>query len=248
MHILITGATGGIGETLVSHLVKKHTVTAFSRNKTALQNLRKKNNSTNIITYSVDVSDKEQVQKTLSRFKSLDIVINCAGILDPVGIFLENDLEKWKKTIEVNLMGTVYTCYYSLPLLLKSRRGKVINFSGGGSAYPRPYHSAYSTSKTAVVRFSEDLAMEYPAIDVNAIAPGAHKTNMWKSETYDREPEKWGDMERLKEFIDFLVSEKSDGITGKFIHYKDEWEKFDSKILSKNIYTLRRVEKMRVEK
>lgn len=243
MRILITGATGGIGETLVSHLVKKHTVTAFSRNKTALHNLKKKNNSTNLTTHSVDVSDKAQVQKTLSRFKSLDIVINCAGILDPVGIFLENDLAKWKKTIEVNLLGTVYTCYYGLPLLIKSRKGKIINFAGGGSAYPRPYHSAYSTSKTAVVRFTEDLAMEYPNLDINAIAPGAYKTNMWKSETYDAEPEQWGDMNRLKSFIDFLVSEKSDGITGKFIHYKDAWEEFTPQKLSKDVYTLRRVEK-----
>lgn len=243
MHILITGATGGIGEKLTSHLVKNNTVTALSRNKIALQNLKEKINSTNLFTYSVDVSKSNQVQKTLSNFKRLDVIINCAGILDPVGIFLENDLAKWKKTIEVNLLGTVYTCYYGLPLLLKSRRGKIVNFSGGGGAYPRLHHSAYSTSKTAVVRFSEDLAMEYPGLDINAIAPGAHRTDMWKSETYDAEPEQWGDMNRLKEFIDFLVSGKSDGITGKFIHYKDAWEGFEPEKLSKDIYTLRRVEK-----
>jgi NAD(P)-dependent dehydrogenase (short-subunit alcohol dehydrogenase family) len=223
MNILITGATGGIGREICRGLTP-HKIIALG-------------------TKDLDVSNKLQVKNFFSKIKKLDVLINCAGILGPVGKFEENDLKKWVKTVEINFLGTVYTSYFAVPLLKKSRRGKIINFAGGGSAYPRLYHSAYGSSKTAVVRFTETLAQEYPKLDVNVIAPGAYKTKIWNGETYDKEPKKWGDFNRLKKFIKFLVSEKSDGITGKFIHYMDKWEGFKKSKLSKDVFTLRRVEK-----
>lgn len=242
MLILITGATGGIGEKITQHLATHHQVIALARSQENLDKLNQQLGQ-KLTTISVDISKRIPLQKALSRVKNLDVLINCAAVLKPVGPFLENDLKEWRETLEINLLGTVYTCYFALPLLLKSPRGKIINFSGGGSAYSRLFHTAYASSKTAVVRFTEILADEYPNLNINVIAPGAYKTKMWKDETADPEPEKWGDMERLKNFIDFLVSEKSDGINGKFIHYKDNWEDFTPKTLSKDIYTLRRIEK-----
>lgn len=236
MVILITGATGGIGEKLVESLTAKHKIIVVSR----CQKLHK---ASNLTTYPVDVSNVGEVKNLFKNIESLDALVNCAAILKPVGKFLENDLDQWKVNVETNLLGTVYTCFYAMPRLLKSRRGKIINFAGGGSAYARPGHTAYGSAKTAVVRFTETVASEYPDLDINVIAPGAYKTNMWQDETFDKEPKEWGDIKRLQKFIDWLVSEKSDGITGKFIHYKDNWENFDPKKLSKDIYTLRRVEK-----
>jgi len=223
MDILITGATGGIGSEL-THALSSHNIIALS-------------------TKDLDVADPAQVKKYFSKLKKLDVLINCAGILGPVGKFEENDLKKWVKAIEVNFLGTVYTSYFAIPLLKKSRRGKIINFAGGGSAYPRLYHTAYGSSKTAVVRLSETLAQEYPSLDINAIAPGAYKTKIWNGETHDKEPKQWGNISRLKSFVKFLISKKSDGISGKFIHYKDNWENFNKIKLSKDILTLRRIEK-----
>jgi short-subunit dehydrogenase len=243
MRIIITGAAGGIGAELTSHLINKNEIYAFSRSEKNLKILKQKIKNKNLKTFTLDVANKNQVKKAVSGIGQIDAVINCAAVLAPVGSFLENDLEEWKKTIEINLLGTVNVCYYTMPFLNKSRRGKIINFAGGGSAYPRLNHSAYSVSKTAVVRFTEDIALENPELDINSIAPGAHKTNMWISETFDKEPENWGDMKRLKNFIDFLISEESDGLTGKFIHYKDSWENFDLNKLGEDIYTLRRIEK-----
>lgn len=243
MNILILGATGGIGSELTKYLSKNNRVTAVARNVERLEKLKTGIGSDNLNIISLDISNRESVKCKLSEIDSIDVLINCAGILGPVCLFGDSELEKWEESIEINLMGVVYTTYFSLPKLLESRHGKIINFSGGGSAYPREYHSAYGTAKTAVVRFSETVATEYPMLDVNAIAPGAYKTNIWRNETHDKEPEKWGDMDRLKKFVEFLCSEKSDGITGKFIHYKDDWENFDKNTLDKNMFTLRRVEK-----
>lgn len=223
MDILITGATGGIGKEICQTL-SPHKIIALG-------------------TKDIDVSNKDNVKKLFSKLKKLDVLINCAGILGPVGKFEDNDLNNWDKTIQVNFLGTVYTTYFALPLLNKSKRGKIINFAGGGSAYPRLFHSAYGASKTAIVRFTETLAQEYPKLDINVIAPGAYKTKIWDGETYDKEPDHWGDFDRLKSFIKFLVSKKSNGISGKFIHYKDDWENFKKNKLSKHVFTLRRVEK-----
>lgn len=243
MKILISGATGGIGSELTKHLLKNNEVIAVARNLDELKRLKKESASKNLSIVTMDVSNKESVKKEFLKIDALDILINCAGILGPVCLFGQSDLEKWKEALDVNLMGTVYTTFYALPLFSNSRKGKIINFSGGGSANPREFHSAYGTAKTGIVRFSETVAAEYPNLDINAIAPGAYKTNMWKDETHDKEPENWGNIDRLKEFVDFLCSEKSDGITGKFIHYKDNWESFDKNTLTKDMFTLRRVEK-----
>ncbi|OGK21587.1 hypothetical protein A3C23_01750 [Candidatus Roizmanbacteria bacterium RIFCSPHIGHO2_02_FULL_37_13b] len=244
MNILITGATGGIGQEITGSLSKKHSIIALGRDKEKLKFLQKKISKNKIKIYSVDVSNLASVIKFFKEFKnSIDVLINCVGTQRPIGKFLDNDLREWKKNVEINLIGSVQMCFYSIPHLLKSKRGKIINFSGGGSAYPRAYHTAYSTSKAAVVRFTESLAQEYPELDINCISPGPHNTNIWKDEKYDEKPKKWGDVDRLKKFIDYLISSKSDGITGRFIHYKDNWEKFNPKKMSQDIYTLRRVEK-----
>lgn len=242
MVILITGASGGIGQELTRKFATNYSVIAVARN---LERLKKLKNSIkqDIEIKKIDISKQKQVKTLFTSIPKLDVIINTAAILKPVGKFTENDLTEWKKNIEVTLLGTVNVCYYALPLLLKSKRGKIINFAGGGSAYPRPYHTAYATSKAAVVRFTETLAQEFPKLDINVISPGAYETKMWEDETFDQKPKSWGDINHLLLFIEFLLSKKSDEITGKFIHYKDSWKDFNKKISKENLYTLRRVEK-----
>ena len=242
MKILITGASGGIGKNITEYLVKKNEVVAFIRNKNKSSSFKLDINNINLKVISVDVSSVEEVKNSISKLEGIDALVNCAGVPGPVGKLLDNDLNEWKNTIDVNLVGNVYCCYFALPLLLKSRRGKIINFAGGGSAYPRPFHTAYGVSKTAMVRFTETLALEYPKVDVNVIAPGVYKTNMWIKQKNAKEPEVWGDIQRLKKLINFLISAKSDNITGKFIHYKDNWENLNTNKMSNDFYTLRRLE------
>ena len=192
-----------------------------------------------------DVTDEKRLEEVLSGYGSLDGLVNAAGVLGPVAKFGQEDWSAWKRALEVNLIGTASSCRLALPALLASRRGKIVNFSGGGAAGVREYHTAYASSKAAVVRFTEIFAREYPQLDANAIAPGAHNTDIWKRETHDKPPAKWADKNRFCGLVSYLLSEKSDGVSGKFIHINDNWEKFRPEISKSDMYSLRRMEPSR---
>jgi len=109
----------------------------------------------------------------------LDVLINNAAIVQPIGLLEEIDWSQWQRTIQLNLLAPVALCRLALPLL-KSQGGAIVNVSGGGATTPRPFFSAYATAKAGLVRFTETLAAEASryGIRVNAIAPGPMNTEM----------------------------------------------------------------------
>jgi 3-oxoacyl-[acyl-carrier protein] reductase len=140
-------------------------------------------------------------------------------------------------------------------------RAKIVCFSGGGATKARPNFSAYAASKTAVVRLVETLAQEWvdDPVDINVIAPGALSTRMTEEilelGTAAGEAEVTAarkvlfegdeDFERVGGLVDFLLSPKSDGVTGKLLSAKwDPWHslhKHKTDLESMDIYTLRRI-------
>lgn len=245
--VLITGGTGGIGSQIVQFLLaKQYRVIIWGRSQTKFDTFESALDKATLeqVTFqTVDVSNHAEVELAFQKINNLDLLINAAGVVWPIGKIAEVDLAKFKASFDINFFGTLNTCHYAIPLLLKSPHGKIINFSGGGSAFARENHAAYGCSKTAVVRLTENLALEYPDIDCNVIAPGAHKTPMWNDETFDQEPKQWANMGELLEFIDFLVSETSNGITGKFLHFKDKRDNMLETIQNNSdLYTLRRID------
>ena len=136
----------------------------------------------------------------------------------------------------------------------------IIHFSGGGAAYARPYYSAYSSSKAALVRFSESLAEELrdSNIDVNTIAPGPVESGMWDELRSFKPPDNKtvAELKRMDEtggvspviaadLAVFLASDRSNGLTGKLISAVwDPWASFDQRIneiMNSEAGTLRRV-------
>jgi len=218
------------------------------------------------IGFRCDVADRTSVQRVVKqanrRLGGLDILVNCAGIQEPIGKFVDNDIAAWERNLQVNLFGSVYTCNAVIPIFLGLGGGAIINFSGGGATSSRAYFSAYATSKAAIVRFTEVLAEELKGtkIRVNAVAPGAINTAMLdeilaagsragKKETVEarkRAATGGASADLAAELVVFLASSRSKGLSGKLISAPwDPWKSWDRsairQIMSESKYNLRRI-------
>lgn len=202
------------------------------------------------------------VQYAADTFGKIDILVNNAAILGPVGNVEDNEWDQWKKTIETNLFGPVCFTRNFLNLRMDGKqRAKIINLVGGGFSTPLPRRSAYASSKAALARFTESVAEEVKdrSIDVNAVAPGPMATRML-DDILACGPEKLGEdvfeeHKRIKaeavspdkaaELILWLASSKSDGLSGKILSARyDPWpftKSEISEIMQSDIYTLRRI-------
>jgi NAD(P)-dependent dehydrogenase (short-subunit alcohol dehydrogenase family) len=255
MNLVITGSSSGIGKFLADSLAAKgHAVCRLARSPQAG------------FSFQCDVSDWPALQNCATgmakKWKTVDGLICCAAIQEPIGPAMEIDPAAWRSALAVNLDGTFFTIRALYPLLLKTdRRAKIICFSGGGSTGPRPNFAAYGVSKTGVVRLVETLAAEWQGqpLDINAIAPGAIFTRMTEQvlargmasagkkefEQASKQPrDNAGQLEKVLGLVEFLLSSRSDGISGKLISAVwDPWTQLDQfkSDLAGDIYTLRRI-------
>jgi len=265
---IITGGSGGIGRAVASAFAKEGSnLVLTSRTRSQLEEVRNDlgNHGSTIEVFETDVSNPKQVKSlvafALERFSTIDILVNCAGIYGPIGLITDVDYDKWTETININLYGTFLCMKAVLPTMIKNRKGKIINFSGGGATSPFPRFSAYAVSKAAVVGLTETIAEEVKEynIDVNAIAPGAVNTRLLDQvlrageaagkdflEKAIRQKREGGiPPEKAAALAVFLASSKSDGLTGRLISAVwDDWEEMSNRIpdiMSSDLYTLRRV-------
>jgi len=255
MKVAITGSSSGIGRFLADALAAGgHAVCRLARSPQ------------DGFSFQCDVADWTAVQtcaeKLTTEWNSLDALICCAGIQEPIGPAMGMDPLAWRKNLAVNLDGTFYAVRAFYPLLKKSpMRAKIICFSGGGATSPRPNFAAYGVAKTGVVRLVETLAREWQdqPLDINAVAPGSVFTRMTEqvlrsgaAAAGQREfaaanalaRDNSGRLKKVLGLVEFLLSVKSDGITGKLISAVwDPWEKLDEfkQDLDSDIYTLRRI-------
>jgi len=264
---VITGGAGGIGKAIVSAFIREGAkVIVADINNSELKNL-KNNKIIKIRTDIAKIKDvKNLVKKTIKILGTVDILVNAAGIQQPIGSLAETQAEDWLKNITTNIGGTMLCCKFVLPEMISKRKGKIINFSGGGATFPRVNFSAYASSKAAIVRFTETVAEEVKefGIDINAISPGSVYTNMLKE--IIRAGEKAGkhdlegaikikkdggtSAELVADLSVFLASDASNGITGKLISAVwDNWRKFNkniSKMKNSSLFTLRRVDGLKI--
>jgi len=265
---IITGGSRGIGKSMAERFLRegaKVVIAARSEDEVTrtAQTLKQIGD---IFGISTDVSQENDVKnlidKTLQRFRDIGILINAAGIQNPIGPLLESNTQEWISNIHINLIGTMLCCKTVLPVMIEKKIGKIINFAGGGANYSRPNFSAYAVSKAAIVRFTEILAEELKEfnIQVNAVSPGIIKTRMI-DEILIAGPEKSGkdynqvkskmnggfdSPELVSELVLFLASDKSNWITGRVISaIWDPWKEWKEKgqiELDKDIYVLRRID------
>lgn len=191
--------------------------------------------------FVMDASQLHQVEAFADYCKDFGVsgLVNCAGLLGPIGKTSEINLSQFAQTIQVNLLGTVNTCVTFAKIM--KEKSKIVNLSGGGAVAPFLNFSAYASSKAAIVRFSENFAREHVnEIEVNCIAPGFIKTRLHEEtvkcgptaagkEFYERtirEMESGGtSIDFTTELAVFLLSDHSNGITGKLISAPfDPWK------------------------
>jgi 3-oxoacyl-[acyl-carrier protein] reductase len=265
--VLITGAGRGIGKRLAigfASLGARIGLLARSKAELDLANLEIEHAGGNALRIRADVTDFEQMVAAAERMKvqfgGVHVLICCAAVQGPIGPLIETNPKAWAETIETNLVGVANACRAVLPEMIANRSGKIIVLSGGGAAKPRPNFSAYAASKAAVVRLVETLAEEVRDhnIQVNCMAPGATYTHMTDQILLAGEKAGWKDMddanqvrvtggvspEKQVQLALFLASERSNHISGKFIHVNDNWKRLEHVSLNPEAFTLRRVEKL----
>jgi 3-oxoacyl-[acyl-carrier protein] reductase len=266
--VLITGAGRGIGKRLAMGFAEagaKVGLLARSQAELDLAKLEIEQAGGIAIRLRADVRNLDEMAHAVERlrasFNSLDILIAAAGMQGPIGPFLASKPKVWNETVETNLIGVANACRVALPPMIDKRSGKIILIAGGGSAYSRPYFTAYAASKSAVVRFGECLADEVGEhnVQVNTIAPGGAYTTM-TDEILAAGEEKAGrqeieDAEKVRitggvapekqtQLALFLASEKSNHISGKLIHVNDDWKRFERDSMNPELFTLRRVQRI----
>jgi len=263
--IIITGATGGIGKELSMHFAKQQSfnLVLLATNKTKLKELLQRiiKNFKNIDVHYYDVNlakeddVKQTFQKIITKFNTIDILINNAAISGPVGSIESLNLDTYKATIDVNLYGAIHCITESLEVMKPNKRGKIINICGAGVGWNATAieKSAYTTSKYALYGLSESLSrelMEYD-IDINCISPGSYDTKL--RDALVSEAQKNNSTQDLNDvsktignLINFLISKDANGLSGKI--FSSIYDKPDDlldnmqEIKNSSDYTIRKID------
>ncbi|HEY7911094.1 MAG TPA: SDR family NAD(P)-dependent oxidoreductase [Blastocatellia bacterium] len=231
---LVTGAGSGIGKASALLFAKEGArVAALGRTKEAIDQTVEeiKQNSGEAMAVLADISDAGQMQRAIDqiigRYKRLDVVFANAGINGVWAPIEELEPDEWDRTININLRGTYLTVKYAVPHLKKQGGSVIVNSSVNGTRmFSNTGATAYACTKAAQVTFTRMIALELAPsrVRVNAICPGAIKTNINESTEVrgierGEEPvpltnDHPGSAEQVARLALFLASEASDHITG----------------------------------
>lgn len=266
-NVLITGGGRGIGKRLALGFARRGARIALlgrSKAEIDLAHIEIEQAGANALRIRADVTDPEQLALAVDRIRvvfggTVDVLVCAAAITGPLYPFLQTSLKAWAETIHINLFGVVHSCRAVLPSMIDRRGGKIIVLTCEGDEPPKLNFSAYSTSKTAVVRFVESLAAEVidHNVQVNCLDPGPAYTNLTdeviraenrlesRVVSSAKETRRTGGVspDLQLEYAAFLASELSNHITGKLIHVTDDWNKLKNAALRPDALTLRRAPK-----
>ena len=195
-----------------------------------------------------------QVERTLGP---VDLLVNNAGTMGPLGPIWEADPGDWWHSIEVNLRGPYLCSRALLPGMIERRHGRIINVSTGAATVAVAHMGAYVIAKTALIRFTENLAAELlnSGVSVFTISPGTVRTAMAEQVLESEAGRKWlpwfrklfdrgrdVPAEKAAQLVVQLASGRADALSGRFIDVSDDLAKLLERVdevKSNNLYTLR---------
>jgi len=236
---LVTGGRGGIGRAVALGLAKEGAdiVIIDIRMDAVAEELQKEIEGIGrkVLKVKADVSRSEEVaamvKTALAAFGKIDILVNCAGIM-PRLLVKDMSEEIWDRTIDVNLKGIFLCCKAVIEPMMAQQGGKIVNVTSGRGVAGQFKAASYSASKGGVIGFTKSLALEVASygINVNALAPGATDTDMWRDGKSDEEIEEKLKVSPLSQGIGkpedvvgtvlYLVSDASTYVTGQVIFMK----------------------------
>ena len=228
--ILITGASGGIGKSLVKKFVALEGSVVGTGTKTEKLDIIKKQ-FPGIKVKKFDISDHSRIEEFIEdvslELGGLDILINNAGTnIDNLSLRMKD--EEWKKVVDINLTSTFLLAKHSIKKMLKSKFGRVVNITSVVGHTGNVGQTNYAASKAGIIGMSKRLAIEYAKknITVNCVSPGFIVSDMTmniaeKVKLYltSRIPMgRLGNGEDVSNCVAFLSSEQASYITGETMH------------------------------
>ena len=217
--IIVTGASRGLGRVICDRLIKKNIdVFGLARNVDKLT----------FSSMSCDVSNYENIKTVVHKLKKDGVkvtgLVNAAGVAS-MNLALTTPTNVTQKIINTNLLGSIYCCQLFSPLMIRCKKGSIINFSTIAVALGLKGESIYVASKAGVEGFTRSFAREVSEfnINVNCIAPGPMDTSLLKGVTAEQIKKivsqqiisKQFKPESVADLVEFLIDNKSDSLSGQ---------------------------------
>ena len=257
---IITGGGRGIGRAIAERFAKEECNLALvSRTYSDLKETAgfiQEKFSVEVRIFEADISNELEVLSLVNdahnEFGEISILVNNAGIIGPIGEVSKIDGKEFMNTLNINVGGTFLCTKTVVPYMKEQNKGCIINLSGGGGLKEFPYYDAYSASKSAIVRLTENFALELDKFNINvsAISPGPINTKMFYDQLktnkdllgeenlktlLDQEASGGESPDNACELALFLASQSDNVFNGRVISAVwDDWEKISNNPSIKN--------------
>ena len=230
-NIIVTGATGGIGNSIIKKLNEYGAnILASGTKSEKLEDLKKRFSNLKLLKF--DITQSEKIENFIDEATSqlggkLDCIVNNAGITQD-NLAIRMSLDEWKNVIDINLTSTFLMCKFAIKKMLKNKKGKIVNITSVVGHSGNLGQANYTASKAGIVAMSKSLAIEYAKknININCISPGFIKTAMtdkidekFKEVIISKIPSaRLGEPDDIANAVLFLGSDQSDYINGETLH------------------------------
>ena len=230
-NIIVTGASGGIGNSIVKSFYEcGANILASGTKIEKLEDLKSKYKNIKILKFDISQNDKieEFIENSTKELGgSLDCIVNNAGITKD-NLAIRMSFDEWKNVIDINLTSTFLLSKFSIKKMLKNKSGKIINITSVVGHTGNIGQANYTASKAGLIAMSKSLSLEYAKknININCISPGFIKTAMtdridekFKETIISKIPSgRLGEPEDIANAVVFLASNLSDYINGETLH------------------------------